>query len=187
MAVHEDWPGGAGNGLGTLYAFQKAVAKVRRHAKGGQGSGRVQSLMRNCAGCNYGQRQSSAATQRRGKHGNVPYCRQGVCELKALTRDPSPTPLASQGTRLAPLPGSESNNKPAVALPGVVCVHGAKQCMTILEAVGTAGRRGWRSGRNTCEIECYVCVRSPASRPTVQGAGQAQPPLKHVCVCVAAS
>ena len=29
VAVHEDWPGGAGNGLGTLYAFQKAVAKVR--------------------------------------------------------------------------------------------------------------------------------------------------------------
>ena len=28
VAVHEDWPGGAGNGLGTLYAFQKAVAKV---------------------------------------------------------------------------------------------------------------------------------------------------------------
>ena len=27
LCVHEDWNGGAGNGLGTLYAFQKACAK----------------------------------------------------------------------------------------------------------------------------------------------------------------
>lgn len=26
LAVYEDWPGGAGNALGTLYAYQKAVA-----------------------------------------------------------------------------------------------------------------------------------------------------------------
>ena len=28
LAVHEDWPGGAGNGLGTLYAYSKAAAKA---------------------------------------------------------------------------------------------------------------------------------------------------------------
>ena len=28
LAVHEDWNGGAGNGLGTLYAFQKACTKA---------------------------------------------------------------------------------------------------------------------------------------------------------------
>src|SRR5580692_9240377 len=27
IVIHEDWPGGAGNGLGTLYAFQKARQK----------------------------------------------------------------------------------------------------------------------------------------------------------------
>ena len=27
ITVHEDWPGGAGNGLGTLYAYQKAIEK----------------------------------------------------------------------------------------------------------------------------------------------------------------
>lgn len=26
LAVYEDWPGGAGNALGTLYAYQKAAA-----------------------------------------------------------------------------------------------------------------------------------------------------------------
>ena len=29
VAVHEDWNGGAGNGLGTLYDFQKACAKAK--------------------------------------------------------------------------------------------------------------------------------------------------------------
>ena len=29
LAVHEDWNGGAGNGLGTLYAFTKACAKAQ--------------------------------------------------------------------------------------------------------------------------------------------------------------
>ena len=30
LAVHEDWNGGAGNGLGTLYAFQKACSKAQQ-------------------------------------------------------------------------------------------------------------------------------------------------------------
>jgi len=29
IVVHEDWPGGAGNGLGTLYAFEKANQKAK--------------------------------------------------------------------------------------------------------------------------------------------------------------
>ena len=28
VAVHEDWDGGAGNGLGTLYAYHKACAQA---------------------------------------------------------------------------------------------------------------------------------------------------------------
>ena len=30
VAVCEDWPGGAGNGLGTLYAIQKARQKLQQ-------------------------------------------------------------------------------------------------------------------------------------------------------------
>lgn len=29
IAIHEDWPGGAGNGLGSLYAYQKASLKAK--------------------------------------------------------------------------------------------------------------------------------------------------------------
>lgn len=29
LAVHEDWPGGAGNGLGSLYAYKKAALKCK--------------------------------------------------------------------------------------------------------------------------------------------------------------
>ena len=29
LVVFEDWPGGAGNGLGTLYAVQKAANKAK--------------------------------------------------------------------------------------------------------------------------------------------------------------
>ena len=29
LAVHEDWPGGAGNGLGTFYAYVKACAAAK--------------------------------------------------------------------------------------------------------------------------------------------------------------
>ena len=75
VAVHEDWAGGAGNGLGTLYAYQKAVAKAKAGGK----------------------------------------------DLDALLAGGASVAMfhtAGKGTRLAPLPGSESNNKPAVKLPG---------------------------------------------------------------------
>merc|ERR1719159_884315 len=79
FCVHEDWDGGAGNGLGTLYAFRKACAK--------------------------------GATS-------------GV-DLAQRLRDGAAVAIyhtAGKGTRLAPLPGSENNNKPGVKLPGLLTI-----------------------------------------------------------------
>lgn len=42
---------------------------------------------------------------------------------------------AGKGTRLAPLPGSENNNKPGVKLPSMLNVNGEAVELTILEAV----------------------------------------------------
>jgi len=42
---------------------------------------------------------------------------------------------AGKGTRLAPLPGSENNNKPGVKLPSMLSVDGSETELTILEAV----------------------------------------------------
>ena len=42
---------------------------------------------------------------------------------------------AGKGTRLAPLPGAENNNKPGVKLPATVTVGGEAVPVTILEAV----------------------------------------------------
>jgi hypothetical protein len=42
---------------------------------------------------------------------------------------------AGKGTRLAPLPGSENNNKPGVKLPATILIDGVSSPMTILEAV----------------------------------------------------
>jgi hypothetical protein len=94
-AVHEDWGGGgAGNGLGTLYAFQKAQAKAL-------------------------------------KEFNV--------DLSAKLADGSYAigmyHTAGKGTRLAPIPGAENNNKPGVKLPGVVKAGDQTLPLTILEAV----------------------------------------------------
>ena len=93
LCVHEDWNGGAGNGLGTLYAFQKACAKAR--ATGGM-------------------------------------------DLAQRMRDGASVALyhtAGKGTRLAPLPGAENNNKPGVKLPGLLTVGGEKKPFTVLESV----------------------------------------------------
>ena len=75
LAVSEDWssPSGAGNGLGTLYAFQKAC----RVAKEKYDVDLAAELM--------GGKVSAALYHTAGK-----------------------------GTRLAPLPASENNNKPGV-------------------------------------------------------------------------
>ena len=93
LAVCEDWPGGAGNGLGTLYAIQKAAKLAKTRDK-----------------------------------------RDIICEL----RNGAAVGLyhtAGKGTRLAPLPGSEHNNKPGVKLPGLLDLNGAAVPITILESV----------------------------------------------------
>jgi len=92
LAVHEDWPGGAGNGLGTLYAYKKAVAKAQAVGK------------------------------------DLPALLAGGASVAMFH-------TAGKGTRLAPLPGSESNNKPAVKLPGIVDIDGRSMPLTILEGV----------------------------------------------------
>eukprot|EP00929_Paragymnodinium_shiwhaense_P005307 TRINITY_DN10705_c0_g1_i2.p1 TRINITY_DN10705_c0_g1~~TRINITY_DN10705_c0_g1_i2.p1 ORF type:complete len:527 (-),score=150.27 TRINITY_DN10705_c0_g1_i2:226-1806(-) len=74
VAVDEDWPGGAGNFFGTLYAWKKACDKL----------------------------------QAKGK------------DLAKMLEEGASVALfhtAGKGTRMAPLPGSENNNKPGVKLP----------------------------------------------------------------------
>jgi hypothetical protein len=94
LAVSEDWDGGAGNALGTLFAFQNAAA---------------------------------LATSRSG------------VDLEAMVREGKASiamyHTAGKGTRLAPLPGAENNNKPGVKLPVSVMVGSELVPMTILEAV----------------------------------------------------
>lgn len=92
LAVSEDWGGtGAGNGLGTLYAWQKAV-----------------------------------------KYAESKF---GVDLSEALSKGEVSAALyhtAGKGTRLAPLPASENNNKPGVKLP---FLKSSGEAMTVLEAV----------------------------------------------------
>jgi hypothetical protein len=96
LAVSEDWSkGGAGNGLGTLYAYEKAcrVAKEKFDIN--------------------------------------------LNELLAADKVSAALyHTAGKGTRLAPLPASENNNKPGVKLP--VCHElsdGSFAPITVLEAV----------------------------------------------------
>ena len=93
IAVHEDWIGGAGNGLGTLYAVKKAIVKAKEKF-------------------------------------NI--------DLMSKIKDGASVGLyhtAGKGTRLAPLPGSENNNKPGVKLPGMVFLANEPTPITILESV----------------------------------------------------
>lgn len=89
ISVYEDWPGGAGNALGTLYAFRKA------------------------------QEQS------------------GIDLLGALEQGSAIAMYhtAGKGTRLAPLSGSERNNKSSVKLPSMLVTEKRHCILTILEAV----------------------------------------------------
>lgn len=89
IAVHEDWPGGAGNGLGTLYAYQKALA-VDSSVAEGLARGELSVALFHTAG---------------------------------------------KGTRLAPLPGGENNNKPGVKLPCSKNLADGTSPTTILESV----------------------------------------------------
>ena len=94
VAVHEDWGAdGAGNGLGTLYAYTKARAKASD------------------AGSDLDAILASGGTV-------------GIYHT------------AGKGTRIAPLPGAENNNKPGVKLPSLVqTAPGVTAELTILEAV----------------------------------------------------
>ena len=94
LAVHEDWPGGAGNALGTLYAYQNAS----KLAKAEFGLDIDEKL------------------------------RSGEISV-ALYH------TAGKGTRMAPLPGAENNNKPGVKLPANVNLEGKPTAITILESV----------------------------------------------------
>jgi hypothetical protein len=94
LAVQEDWPGGAGNALGTLYAYKNAVA---------------------------------LASERNGIDID------GM--LKAGEISIGLYHTAGKGTRLAPLPGAENNNKPGVKVPATVKIGNSIVPMTILEAV----------------------------------------------------
>jgi hypothetical protein len=62
------------------------------------------------------------------------YGRSILAELKDGTISVGLYHTAGKGTRLAPLPGSESNNKPGVKLPGVIMLSdGSSVCLTIIE------------------------------------------------------
>jgi hypothetical protein len=94
LAVHEDWPGGAGNALGTLYAYQNASKLAKEEF-------------------NYD-------IDEKLKSGSI---------SAALYH------TAGKGTRMAPLPGAENNNKPGVKLPASINLEGKQVPITILEGV----------------------------------------------------
>ncbi len=91
LAVDEDWPGGAGNALGTLYAYEKACKLAL--SKGFD----VKSKLNN--------NEISVALYH----------------------------TAGKGTRLAPLPAGENNNKPGVKLAATI--PGSNDPISILESV----------------------------------------------------
>ena len=94
ICTHEaDWNGNAGNGLGTLYAFECA-----------------QQIAQDKFQINLQEEMANGASI-------------GLYHI------------AGKGTRLAPLPGSEINNKPGVQLPGILQVNGVATNISILEAV----------------------------------------------------
>ncbi len=87
ISVEEDWPGGAGQLLGTLYAWNKA---------------------------------------------------QTTYDLNKVIRSGGTIAMyhtAGKGTRMAPLPATEANNKSAIKLPRMIELAGMKTPMTVLEAV----------------------------------------------------
>ena len=93
LSVNEDWPGGAGNALGTLYAFQKAAAQAQSRYQ---------------------------------------------IDLMAKLKEGASINLyhtAGKGTRLAPLPGCEKNNKAAVKISALLDTANGPVPMTVMEAV----------------------------------------------------
>ncbi len=87
ISVEEDWWGGAGQLLGTLYAWNKALS---------------------------------------------------AADLEQILQSGGAVAMyhtAGKGTRMAPLPAAESNNKSAVKLPRLIETNSTKSALTILEAV----------------------------------------------------
>lgn len=128
VAVDEDWPGGAGNFLGTLYAWTKACAALEAKDR----------------------------------------------DLKAELKAGKSVALfhtAGKGTRLAPLPGAENNNKPGVKLP----VPGGS---SILESVirQTGAYAGSRGGRLSVFWGDQIFVPSVSAAYT---------PQHHADICCA--
>eukprot|EP00282_Hemiselmis_andersenii_P035421 CAMPEP_0169442256 /NCGR_PEP_ID=MMETSP1042-20121227/8730_1 /TAXON_ID=464988 /ORGANISM="Hemiselmis andersenii, Strain CCMP1180" /LENGTH=522 /DNA_ID=CAMNT_0009553415 /DNA_START=109 /DNA_END=1677 /DNA_ORIENTATION=- len=127
LAVHEDWgSGGAGNGLGTLYAYTKARNKAKEEF--------------------------------------------GVDLDEKITKGWSVGMYhtAGKGTRLAPLPGSENNNKPGVKLSSMLEVDGVETELTILEAVirQTNSYAPHRKGRLSVFWGDQVFIPSEAITPS---------------------
>ena len=128
LCVHEDWEGGAGNGIGTLYAFQKACAK-------GAAAG-----------------MDVAAAMRAGAAVAIYH-------------------TAGKGTRMAPLPASENNNKPGVKLPALLHVKGEALPITVLECVmrQTSSYAAARKGRASVfwgdQVFVPSCGVAPSSAP----------------------
>ena len=129
LCVHEDWNGGAGTGLGTLYAFQKAAAKAAEL--------------------------------------------KGMDISKAMADGASVAlyHTAGKGTRMAPLPGAENNNKPGVKLPSLLNVGGEDVPITVLECVmrQTSSYAAVRKGRCSVFWGDQIFVPSvgiqPSSKP----------------------
>ncbi len=87
ISLEEDWSGGAGQLLGTLYAWKKA---------------------------------------------------QAILDLNGILENGGTIAMyhtAGKGTRMAPLPASETNNKSAIKLPRLIETNGEKSILTVLEAV----------------------------------------------------
>ncbi|CAE7654414.1 ABCG25, partial [Symbiodinium sp. CCMP2592] len=58
-----------------------------------------------------------------------------LCSIKHAGKSVAIYHTAGKGTRLAPLPGAENNNKPGVKLPGLLSVAGRFEPITVLESV----------------------------------------------------
>jgi len=87
ISVEEDWPGGAGQLLGTLYAWNRA---------------------------------------------------QEIIDLESVLLGGGSVAMyhtAGKGTRMAPIPAAEANNKSAIKLPRLINMAGRKTFLSVLEAV----------------------------------------------------
>lgn len=87
IVIEEDWPGGAGTLLGTLYAWKSATSEIN-----------LKELLE----------------------------KRGTLAIYHT---------AGHGKRMAPLCGTEANNKPRIKLPKIVKIENRESLLTVLEAV----------------------------------------------------